>query len=115
MKKTIQRVFALSAVAGVAILMMGAADPSLQSADGPVELSDSVETLAPANEGDRPQPLDSCNLYKAREMCCPIWCAGKGKSVFDAAKALSGCARGYSCDWDDSPSHASFQCDSACK
>lgn len=108
MKKMIQRVFALSVVAGAATLMMGATAPTEAATPKP------IETIV-ANEGDDPQPLDSCALYKAREMCCPIWCAGKSKNVFEAAKALSGCARGYSCDWNDSPSHASFQCGSACK
>ncbi len=108
MKKMIQRVFALSAMAGAVTLMMGAAAPAGAAPPKPIE-------VVAASAADEPVPLDSCNLYKAREMCCPIWCAGKGKNVFDAAKALSGCARGYSCDWNDSPSHAGFQCDSACK
>lgn len=60
-------------------------------------------------------PASDCDLYKARDMCCPIWCAGKDRNVFDAAKALSSCARGYGCTWDDTPSGARFQCSSACK
>ncbi len=111
MRKMIHWMFALSAVAGVA-LMLGATAPAEAAAAAP---SRSGQTSAITDNGNEPQPLDSCNVYKAREMCCPIWCAGKGKNAFEAAKALSGCARGYSCDWNDLPSYASFQCDSACK
>jgi hypothetical protein len=110
MRKTIQQAVAMSTLAGVIAFALGTstpADAAIAEPIAPVGLSETFE---------RTDELASCDLYKAREMCCPIWCAGKDKGGgFDAAKALKSCARGYACDWTDSPSHASFQCNSSCK
>ena len=107
MKRMIRRMLALCVVAGVAALTAGAAGPAT-AANVP-----SVESVVMS--GDDSQQLASCEVFKARDMCCPIWCAGKGKSVWDAAKALSGCAKGYGCDWPNDPTTAGYHCDSACK
>jgi hypothetical protein len=101
MKKIVQ---GLAVLVGIGGLLFGAASP----ADAEPGAPDVVN-------GNETHEQTSCDLYKAREMCCPIWCGGKAKSIWNAATALKGCARSYACDWKDSPSEAGFQCDSACK
>lgn len=103
--KNIRRAFAICVLLGSGTLMLGLASPA--------EAARSRQ--APGISKNDAAELATCDLYKARDMCCPVWCGGKEKSVFEAAKALSGCAKGYSCDWSDSPSQASFQCGGKCK
>ncbi len=102
MKKIVQ---GLAVLVGIGGLLFGAASP----ADAEPGAPDVVN-------GNETHEQTSCDLYKAREVCCPIWCAGRTKSSSEATTAaLKGCARSYACDWVDSPSYASAQCDSACK
>ena len=103
--------------------MLGEASPAEAASTGPTSeiLAPEGTSVAPTEgpaqvSGDEAEEPASCELYKARDMCCPIWCAGKDKSGgFEAAKALSRCARGYGCDWSGSTAHASFQCGDKCK
>ena len=91
------------------------------SADEPVSSApvvaapDSVQEEMLMSIDDAAVGLASCDLFKARDMCCGMWCGAKGTSKeWDAAKAISRCASGYGCDWNDSPATAKFHCNDKC-